>query len=196
MRERGLVPACFSFLQGRGLVWRAWIPGLGLVLALFCAPARADGVLSPCSGCQLLVGAGTSFRYWGWTEGLVIPISFQFDDSRWEIDATRFATAQTFDERNFPANVHSAEPYWGFTVLHRWQLLHRSWSRFYVGVGANYRTETDYLVNSKWNFAFLLAERFELPRGVVLELAVNHWSDAWIRQPDRGQNLVTLSVSF
>jgi hypothetical protein len=195
MRDRGLVPDCFSFLQGRGLVWRAWIPGLWLVLALFCAPARADGALSPCS-CQFLVGAGTTFRYWGWTEGLVIPISFQFDDSHWEIDATRFATAQVFDEENYPSSVHSAEPYWGFTVLHRWQLLHIAWSRLYVGVGANYRTETDYLVNSKWNFAFLVAERFDLPHGMVLELALNHWSDAWIRQPDRGQNLVTVSVGF
>jgi hypothetical protein len=196
MPERGLVAGRRNFLQGHDLVSRAWLAGLSLVFVLFTAQAHADGVLSPCSGCQVLVGAGTTFRYFGWTQGLVIPISFQFGDGHWEIDATRFATAQTFDEPYVPASIHSANPYWGFTVVHRWELLHWSWSRFYAGVGANYRTETDYLVNSKWNFAFVLAERFELPHGVLLELALNHWSDAWIRQPDRGQNLLTLSVSF
>jgi hypothetical protein len=194
MLEPRLVAGGCSRLQRGGLVSRAWIPGLWLVLALFSASAHADGVLSPCSDCQLLVGAGTTFRVWGWTQALVIPITFQIDG--WDIVATRFASAQSFNDPHLGTDVRVAEPYWGFTVLHRWELLHFSWSRFYVGIGANYRTETDYLVNSKWNVAFLVAERFELPHGALLELGVNHWSDAWIRLPDRGQNFVTLSLSF
>ena len=46
-------------------------------------------------------------------------------------------------------------------------------------------------------FAYLVAVRFDLDQhNQVLELGIRHWSDAWIRQPNRGQNLLTLSVGF
>ena len=166
------------------------------VCALLLAPAaRADGLLTPCE-CDVLVGAGATFKFFAWSQGVVIPIQLEIDQSRWEIGAYRLATAQSFEESYILPTSHVAEPYWGFTAMRRWQILHRGWSRLYVGFGANYRTEVDYLVASKWNFAYVIAERFDLPHGALLELAWRHWSDAWIREPDRGQNFVTLSVGF
>ena len=81
--------------------------------------------------------------------------------------------------------------------MRRWQMLHRSRARFYFGFGANYRSETDLLESTRWNFAYLLAARWDLDsRGRLLEVGIRHWSDAWIRQPNRGRNFVTLSYGF
>ena len=81
--------------------------------------------------------------------------------------------------------------------MRRWQVLHRQRGRLYLGVGANYRTEIDYLESTNWNFAYVLAARFDLGKhGSLVELGVRHWSDAWIRSGNRGQNLITLSFAF
>ena len=87
-------------------------------------------------------------------------------------------------------------PYWGFTAMRRWQVLHHSRVRLYVGFGANYRTESDWLTATKWNFAGMVAVRFDLGKHAILELALRHGSNAWIRLPDRGQNFVTVTVGF
>jgi Lipid A 3-O-deacylase (PagL) len=177
---------------------RVWIRSVAFLLAVPSpAVGRADGVLAPCSECNVLVGVGTTFLHSDWTHGLVLPVLLELDQSRWEIGAFRFATAQSLPESFALPSSHSAEPYWGFSVMRRWQILHRSFSRTYLGVGGSYRTESDYLVNSKWNFSYLLAQRFDLgSHGALLELSLRHWSDAWIRKPDRGQNIIMLSLSF
>jgi Lipid A 3-O-deacylase (PagL) len=54
----------------------------------------------------------------------------------------------------------------------------------------------DYLNSTRWDFAYVLAVRFDLGSGSVLEIATRHWSNAWIRQPNRGQNFLTVSVGF
>jgi hypothetical protein len=67
----------------------------------------------------------------------------------------------------------------------------------YVGLGANYRTEVDYLESTRWNFAYVIAARVDLDtHGRALELGFHHWSDAWIRPPNRGENLLVLSFAF
>ena len=37
-----------------------------------------------------------------------------------------------------------------------------------------------------------------LPRcaGTLLELGIRHWSNAWIKQPNVGQNIIMLSLGF
>jgi len=144
-----------------------------------------------------MIGAGTTFRFFAWTDGVVVPVTFELDNGRWELGAFRLATAQRFAESDHPPEARSANPYWGFTAMRRWRLLHRRWGGFYVGLGANCRTETDALIATHWNLAYLAAARFRLGSGnKVLELGVRHWSDAWIRLPDRGQNMVTLTFGF
>ena len=169
-----------------------------ICLAAFavCAPqVAAAGAL--CSHCDVLIGVGTTFSPWAWTGGVVFPITLELQNSRWELGAFRFATGQRTRAGALPPETDAANPYWGFTVMRRWQLLHRGRTKFYFGFGANYRTEVDYLESTHWNFAFLVAARLDLDaHGHALEIAVRHWSDAWIRPPNRGQNLVTLSFAF
>jgi Lipid A 3-O-deacylase (PagL) len=160
-------------------------------------PASANSLLDWCDHCDVSIGVGTTFSTWAWTDGLVLPVTFELQDSRWELGAFRFATAQNSRGTALPATTRAADPYWGFTAMRRWQVLHRRWGKLYVGFGANYRTELDYLESTHWNFAYLIAVRFELnPHDRALELGVRHWSDAWIKPPNRGQNLLTLSFVF
>jgi hypothetical protein len=151
----------------------------------------------PCPHCNLLIGIGGTYYNWAWSDGLVIPITLELADSRWEIGAFRMARAQAIIYPHPPGEV-AAEPNWGFSAMRRWQILHRpSWMRLYLGVGASYKTETDYLDGTRWNFAYLLGIRFDLGNnGTLFELGIRHWSNAWIKQPNRGQDFVTLSVSF
>lgn len=159
-------------------------------------PTRADS-LPPCPGCQLLIGVGTTFssnfRNFEWTDGLVLPVTLELDDSRWELGAFRFATTQRAP--GLPATERAANPYWGFTAMRRWAVLHRGRTRLYLGFGANYRSELDYLEATRWNFAYLVGVRVDF-NGRELELGVRHWSDAWIKPPNRGENLLTLSLGF
>lgn len=175
---------------------------IGLAMLAACAPqgSRA-GSLGPCQSCDLLLGVGTtfgpSFRRLAWTNAVVVPLQLELDDSRWELGAFRFATAQSVPGYPLTRSSRAANPYWGFTAMRRWQVLHPGPMKLYLGFGANYRTEVDYLEPTRWNFAWLIALRFDLDRhGHVLELGVRHWSDAWIKEPNRGQNFLTLSFGF
>jgi len=164
-----------------------------------CAPATssAEGLLASCEHCDLLIGAGTTFSNLAWTDGLVLAGTLELDDSRWELGVFRFATAQSIPISGVPSNYRAANPYWGFTAMRRLRVLDRRLVKLYLGFGANYRTELDYLESTNWNFAYLLAARFDLGKnGSVVELGVRHWSDAWIRPGNRGQNLLTLSFAF
>jgi hypothetical protein len=164
-----------------------------------CEPVaiRAEGLLAPCAHCNVLIGVGTTFHLFTWTDAVLVPLTLELDDSRWELGAFRFTGAQRFAESRFPANAYAAYPYWGFTAMRRWQVLHRSWGKLYLGFGGNYRTEIDYLEATRWNFAYLVAARFEIDsHGRLLELGLHHWSDAWIKPPNRGQNFLTLGCAF
>lgn len=179
--------------------------GFLVVLAASCfgssIPALADDAAarekSFCAHCDLLVGAGETTNFRHWTDGLVLPVTLELDDSRWEIGAFRSVRRQLLDEDpKYPASTIAARPYWGFSLMHRWEILHRSRMRLYLGFGANYRTETDMLTATKWNFAGMIGVRIDLGEHALLEVALRHWSNAWIRFPDRGQNFVTVSVGF
>ncbi|HVW68624.1 MAG TPA: acyloxyacyl hydrolase [Steroidobacteraceae bacterium] len=160
------------------------------------APVSEDGLtpFRPCPLCQLFVGIGGTYQFWGWSDGIVVPFTLELNESRWEVGGFRMARRQIAMGYGPPDKV-AAEPYWAASVMRRWQFLHRPWGRLYFGFGAVYRTETDYLDPTRWDFAYLLAARFDVEAG-LLEVAVRHWSDAWIKQPNRGQDFVTVSVSF
>ena len=178
--------------------------GLLVVLAAsfggWANPALADDAATRdegfCAHCDLLVGAGETTNFRHWTDGLVLPVTLELDESRWEIGAFRIARRQLLKEPKYPALTIAARPYWGFSLMHRLEILHRSRMRLYLGLGANYRTETDMLTATKWNFAGMIGIRFDLGEHALLEVALRHWSNAWIRFPDRGQNFVTVSVGF
>jgi hypothetical protein len=162
-------------------------------------PPGADGhswtPWTPCEHCRIWVGIGATFRSLSWTDGLVVPLTFELADGRWELAMFRMVRPQR--EQGAPEGV-AAPRYWGFTAMHRWQILHRGSEKLYVGFGANYVTQENYVNSSLWSFAYLIGLRFDLDggRGPLLEFTVRHWSNAWLKRPNRGQNFFTLSVSF
>ena len=85
---------------------RAWLTLIcvAVLAALEPSTTRAEESIGLCARCNVLVGAGATYRLFGWTDGVVVP--------------------------------------------------------------------------------------------VTLELGIHHWSDFWIKQPNRGQDFVTLSLGF
>jgi len=76
-----------------------------LSLALVCmsafvtsepGSARGDESTGLCPRCNVLVGLGTTYRFSAWTDGIVVPLSLELDESRWELGAFRFANAQRY----------------------------------------------------------------------------------------------------
>ena len=150
----------------------------------------------PCPRCNLLLGAGTTYQFLAFSDGLVLPITLEIDQSRWEIGAFRVATRQVGARNGYPPFT-SSEPFWGFSGMRRWQFLHRSFVRFYAGFGGSYKKEIDILDSTRLNFAYLLAVRFDLNKsGTLLELSARHWSNAYIKRPNTGENFLTLSFSY
>lgn len=161
------------------------------------------GTLSCCIGSAcaradtaVMVGGGATVRPWHWTDGIILPLVLEIDDSRFELGAFRFTTQQYLKESGWPPATVSAHPYWGFSAMRRWQVLHRSRFKVYLGLGAAYRSETDLVESSKWDFALVAAVRYSLGRHAFLEAAARHWSDASIRLPNRGQNMVLITLGF
>jgi hypothetical protein len=185
-----------------------------VLLALCCVfgacPARADNVtaqtatenefnpFSPCPKCKLLIGAGQTYQFWGWSDGIVLPVTLELDESRWELGAFRVATRQIAIGHGYPPpDYTSAAPFWGFSAMRRWQFLHRSWLRLYAGIGGSYKTEIDTLDATRLNFSYLLAARFDLgASGSLFEIAARHWSNAYLKEPNIGENFLTLSFSY
>lgn len=149
-----------------------------------------------CPRCALAVGTGTTFFGSHFTDGIVLPLLLEIDQSRWEVGVFRFLTAQYLKEPLYPPSTVSAEPYWGFSLLRRWQVLHRAHWKLFLGIGASFQTQTNLLDSTRWNFAYLLAVRYALSPKAFLELSVRHWSNAWLRLPNRGQNIVLLGVGL
>ena len=86
-------------------------------------------------------------------------------------------TAQTANEKNFNP----------FEPCPKCQLL----------VGGSYKTEIDTLDATRLNFSYLLAARFDLgASGSLFEIAARHWSNAYIKRPNIGENFLTLSFSY
>ena len=173
------------------------LPLTWLTILTVCIP-DADQYVAPIApGVEGGGGVGTTLRTWAWTDGWVLSLTLELDQSRWALGVFRFATSQRAPVGARPVTPYAADPYWGFTAMRRWQVLHRGSGRLYLGFGANYRSEVDFLESTRWNFAYLIAVRIDLDaHGRALEFGIHHWSDAWIRPPNRGENLLTLSFVF
>jgi Lipid A 3-O-deacylase (PagL) len=179
--------------------------GNGWVFALVCgallaAPlaVQADEDTSLCGsgGCELLLGVGGTYHYWAKTDGIVVPFIFDWSEGRYELGVFRFATAQYLEFRGiFPA-YRWTDPYWGFSLSRRWRVFGRGSVRVFLGLGASYKGETDFLDGSHWNFALQLAVRWRISHAVDLELAIRHWSNAGLKLPNHGQDFATLTLVF
>src|SRR5262249_49438382 len=67
-------------------------------------------------------------------------------------------------------------------------------ARAFFGFGLSYRTATDVLSATRWDFASQLGVHVSLPRqGSAVEFAVRHWSNGGVKLPNHGQDFATLT---
>lgn len=179
---------------------RLWLAGCLMIGGLLGAASQAAAAQSllPCDGCELRLGVGGTYHFWGRTGGTVAAGTLIFDHERYELGVFRMASRQTAGESDTHVSRLLAEPYWGFSASRRWKLIGKSRWRLLFGFGASYKSESDPLNSTRWNFASQLAMKVRLSDsgGSDLEVSVRHWSNGGIRLPNRGQDFVTLSYAF
>lgn len=169
---------------------------MGAMLLALSPHARAGGLSRMCGYCQMSVGVGDTYRFWARTGGIVVPVTFTWDRDRYELGVFRFATRQELEYQDREPDRRVAGPYWGFSASRRWELFGPPAARFFIALGASYKTETDELNSTHWNFGGQLGVRFGPARGNDLELCLRHWSNAGLRLPNHGQDFLTLSYVF
>jgi hypothetical protein len=171
-------------------------PFLGAVLLALISPARAEGLSWVCGYCRISAGVGETYHFWARTGGIVAPVTFLWDDERYELGIFRFATRQELEYQKQEPDRKVANSYWGFSANRRFELFGPPSARVFIGIGASYKNETDELNSTRWNFAEQLGVRFSLPGHAGLELCLRHWSNAGIKLPNHGQDFFTLSYVF
>jgi Lipid A 3-O-deacylase (PagL) len=164
--------------------------------ALAAAPLRAAEELPFCDDCNVLAGIGATYRYFQSSRGIVIPVTVVLDQDRYELGGFRFSSTQTFVSTHEHVAL-TVPPYWAASFTRRWRLLREPWGLVYLGLGASFKSQSDALNSTHWNFAPQLGVRFNVgSHGQIVELTLRHWSNASIRFPNRGQDFATLSFGF
>ncbi|HEU5135710.1 MAG TPA: acyloxyacyl hydrolase [Steroidobacteraceae bacterium] len=155
-----------------------------------------SGAFSFCRDCEFHLGVGGTYNSIEATRGVVIPMTVAWNRSRWEFGLFHFSEQYSSDN---PQRVDQvvAQPYWGASLSRRFQLFERGPLRAIFGFGVSYRTETDVLSATHWNFASQFGLRFQSPQfPAVFELSARHWSNGGVRHPNRGQDFTILTVRF
>ena len=176
---------------------KALIHGLAgaLLFTGACAP-RCASAASLCESCELQIGIGDTYHFWGTTGGVVLPVTLNWSDSRYEFGLFRLSTRQILYDAHSPNGRLMADPYWGLSLSRRWRIFTRGPVKGFVGFGISAKTESDQLSVTRLDFASQLGVRVPFPGNrVVGELTFRHWSNAGIRLPNHGQDFVTMTVS-
>ena len=165
-----------------------------LLLSAGYAPRLASAA-SLCESCELQIGIGATYHFWGSTGGVVLPITLNWSDSRYELGLFRLSTRQILYDEHSPYGRLMADPYWGLSLSRRWRIFTRGPVKGFFGFGISAKTESDQLSVTRLDFASQLGVRFPLPGNrVIAELTFRHWSNGGVRLPNHGQDFVTLTV--
>jgi hypothetical protein len=182
---------------GRALLAKARRGHLALLVLLLgslSAPTITQAQ-SLCESCEVQLGVGGTYHFWGPTGGLVLAVTMDWDANRYELGVFRVASAQVLRDHAYPDGHLMADPYWGVSLSRRWQLFQMGPVQGFGGLGLALKTESDQLSATRWDFAEQLGLRFRLPGQVAVgELTMRHWSDAGIRLPNHGQDFVTFTI--
>jgi hypothetical protein len=172
---------------------RFWCVALAAVCAALATPrVRAADF---CPTCEVQLGIGATFHFWGYNNSPVLPVLFHFDEDRWELAVFRFVKHQEYFSDTFNYNIEWTRPYWGVAVSRRVELLkHERW-RLFLGLGAGYRSEEDRQISSLWNFAEQGGLRLTPRKNYAIEFAWRHFSNAGLKKPNHGQDFATLTFS-
>jgi hypothetical protein len=170
------------------------IAALVLLVCAEYAPRSADAQ-SLCETCEVQIGFGGTYHYWGATGSLVLPVSVTWSENRYEFGVFRFTNSQLLEFPGTHRERYMAHPYWGASLSRRWQLFERGPVQGFFGFGLSVKTESDTLSETRWDFASQLGLRFHLPGNHVIgELTARHWSNGGVRLPNHGQDFATLTV--
>jgi hypothetical protein len=169
---------------------------VGVLLLLLCAGyAPRSECAQFCDSCEVEVGAGGTYHYWGKTGSLVLPVTVTWSESRYEFGVFRFTDQQLLPFPGTHRERLMANPYWGASLSRRWQIFERGPIKGFFGFGLAGRTESDELSSTRWDFASQLGLRFRLPGNRVIgELTMRHWSNGGIKLPNHGEDFATLMV--
>jgi len=168
-----------------------------LFAALLCARPTPSEAASLCETCEIQVGVGSTYHFWGTTGGVVVPVLVNWNDARYEVGFFRMTTAQVLQDGDTRYNRLMAQPYWGVSLSRRWTLYRSGPLRLFFGFGFAGKTRSDQLSSTRWDFASQLGLRFQLPdKRVTAELVMRHWSNAGIRLPNHGQDFATFTFNF
>ena len=175
---------------------KALVHGAALALLLIGAYApRLASAESLCESCELQIGIGDTYHFWGTTGGVVLPIVLNWSDSRYEFGFFRLSSRQILYDAHSPYGRLMADPYWGVSLSRRWRIFTRGPVKGFFGFGIAAKTESDQLSVTRLDFASQLGVRFPLPGNRVIgELTFRHWSNGGIRLPNHGQDFVTLTI--
>jgi len=170
--------------------------GIALLLGVGYAP-RSGIAQSLCDSCELQIGIGETYHFFGTTGGVVLPVTLNWRDGRYELGLFRLGRRQVLYDAHYPNGRLMADPYWGLSLSRRWRLFDRGPVKGFFGFGIAAKTESDQLSVTRLDFASQFGLRFPLPlpdHHVVGELTFRHWSNGGIRLPNHGQDFVTLTV--
>jgi hypothetical protein len=169
---------------------------LTILVYATCALQLADAH-SLCDTCEVQIGLGGTYHYWGTTGSYVLPVTVTWSDNRYEFGFFRFTNHQLLLLPGTQYDRDGAKPYWGVSLSRRFQLFERGRVRGFVGFGLAVRSESDTLSSTRWDFASQLGLRFRLPGNrAIADLTVRHWSNGGIRLPNHGQDFATLTVQL
>jgi hypothetical protein len=167
-----------------------------LLIVVGYAP-RFASAQSICDTCEVQLGLGGTYHFWGRTGGVVLPLTVNWGGGRYEAGLFRISSQQTLYDAGHPNGRVMARPYWGVSLSRRWRLVELGPIRAFAGFGLAAKTESDQLSVTRVDFASQLGLRYRLPGDrIVAELTVRHWSNGGIRLPNHGQDFATLTVSL
>ena len=188
--------ACFSVRHESWIGLRTLLQRAGVALLVVASYLPQSGSAhSLCETCDVQIGIGDTYHFWGTTDGIVLPVTLNWSEGRYEFGLFRFSSRQILYDAHYPTGRLVAHPYWGFSLSRRWRLFDRGPVRAFFGFGIAAKTESDQLSVTRLDFASQLGVRFPMPGNrVVGELTFRHWSNGGIRLPNHGQDFVTLTV--
>lgn len=168
--------------------------GLLVLLAWAAYAPRTADAQSLCDSCEVQIGLGGTYHYWGTTGSLVLPVTVTWSEDRYEFGVFRFTTQQLLALPGTHEERHMANPYWGASLSRRWEFFERGPVKGFVGFGLAAKTESDTLSVTRWDFASQLGLRFRVPGNRVIgEVTMRHWSNGGLRLPNHGQDFATVT---
>lgn len=151
---------------------------------------------SLCGECEFQIGMGSTYHSFESTGGEVIPVTMTWAGGRWELGVFHFSEQMSADNDEDVKRL-VARPYWGASMSRRFELFERGPLRALFGFGLSYRTETDVLSATHWNFSSQFGLQYQSTDfPATFELSARHWSNGGVRSPNRGQDFTILMIRF